>query len=314
MLAVVFSRWTFCSRCRNLGTMQLTGLHVPLVTPFAADGTVDLVSLERLAHDTLADGADGLVALGTTGEPATLTPDERTAVTDLIAGVCAEHRAVLTVGGGTNATEDTVRALRGIHPRADFALVVVPYYTRPSEAGVVEHYRRAATDSPVPVIVYDVPHRTGRALSVDTLLILAGLDGVAGFKHAVGGVTETTVRLLAQVPDGVPVLAGDDPSVGAVLALGGRGAISASANVAAGEFAALIAAWREHRVEEARVLGGALAELAVALFAEPSPTVIKGVLAAQGRIATPAVRLPLLPASERAVAAALALTRSVVAA
>lgn len=298
--------------------MQLTGLHVPLVTPFAADGPVDLASLERLAHDTLADGADGLVALGTTGEPATLTPAERAAVIDRIGGVCAEHRAVFTVGAGSNATTDTAASLGGIDPRADFALVVVPYYTRPSEAGVVEHYRRIAAASPVPLIVYDIPQRTGRTLSLDTLLDLAAIDGVGGFKHAAGAVTETTVRLLAAIntstPGAVSVLAGDDPFAAAVLALGGHGAISASANVAAGEFAALLAAWREHRLEEARVIGGALAGLSAALFAEPNPTVIKGVLAAQGRIATPAVRLPLLPASDGAVAAAVELVRVTVAA
>lgn len=298
--------------------MQLTGLHVPLVTPFAADGSVDLASLERLAHDTLADGADGLVALGTTGEPATLTPAERVAVIDRIGGVCTEHRAVFTVGAGSNATADTAATLGGIDPRADFALVVVPYYTRPSEAGVVEHYRRIAAASPVPLIVYDIPERTGRTLSLDTLLDLAAIDGVGGFKHAAGAVTETTVRLLAAIntstPGAVSVLAGDDPFAAAVLALGGHGAISASANVAAGEFAALLAAWREHRLEEARVIGGALAGLSAALFAEPNPTVIKGVLAAQGRIATPAVRLPLLPASDGAVAAAVELVRVTVAA
>lgn len=298
---------------RESETMQLTGLHVPLVTPFAADGTVDLAALERLAHDTLADGADGLVALGTTGEPATLTPAERAAVVDRIGGVCAERRAVFTVGVGGNATEDTATALRRIDPRADVALVVVPYYTRPSEAGVVEHYRRAAAASPVPLIVYDIPQRTARTLSLETLLALAAIDGVGGFKHAAGAVTETTVRLLAAIntatPGAVSVLAGDDPFVGALLALGGHGAISASANVAAGEFAALVAAWREHRLEEARVIGGALAALAAALFTEPNPTVIKGVLAAQGRIATPNVRLPLLPASDGAVAAAVDLVR-----
>lgn len=293
--------------------MQLTGLHVPLVTPFAADGTVDLASLESLAHGTLADGADGLLALGTTGEPATLSPAERAAVIDRIGGVCAEHRAVLTVGTGSNATDGTTTGLEELDPRADFALVVVPYYTRPSEAGVVEHYRRAVAASSVPVIVYDVPYRTGRPLSLETLLELASLDGVAGFKHAVGGITETTVRLLAETgiagPGTASVMAGDDAFAGAVLALGGHGAISASANVAAGEYAALVAAWREHRIEEARVIGGSLAGLAAALFAEPNPTIIKGVLAAQGRIATPAVRLPLLPASDDAVAAAVDLAR-----
>lgn len=294
--------------------MQLTGLHVPLVTPFAADGTVDLPALDRLAHDTLSDGADGLVALGTTGEPATLSTAERLAVTDRIGAVCAERCATFTIGAGTNDTAGTATALSGVDRRADYALVVVPYYTRPSEAGVVEHYRRVAAASPVPVIVYDVPQRTGRTLSLDTLLDLASIDGIAGFKHAAGGVTETTVRLLAEAPAGTAVLAGDDPFAGAMLALGGHGAISACANVAAGEFAALVAAWREGRIEEARVIGGALAGLAAALFAEPNPTVIKGVLAAQGRIATPSVRLPLLPASDGAVAAATRLIRAAVAA
>lgn len=288
--------------------MQLTGLHVPLITPFNSDGTVDLPALERLAHDHLDDGADGLVALGTTGEPATLTDAERAVIIDRIAGVCTDRGAVLTVGAGSNATAACAEALRGIHPRADYALVAVPHYTRPSEAGVVEHYRHITAASPVPVIVYDIPQRTGRTLGLPALLDLAAIDGVAGFKHAVGGVTETTVRLLAEVPDGVAVLAGDDAFVSAILALGGHGAISASANVAAGEFAALIAAWRERRIEEARLIGGSLAALASALFSEPNPTVIKGVLAAQGRIATPDVRLPLLPASDTAVADALRAT------
>lgn len=291
--------------------MQLTGLHIPLITPFTSDGTVDLPALERLAHDHLDDGADGLVALGTTGEPATLTEGERAVVIDRIAGVAAERGAVLTVGAGSNATVASAEALRTIDPRADFALVAVPSYTRPSEAGVVEHYRQVAAVSAAPVIVYDIPQRTGRTMGLDSLLQIAALDGVAGFKHAVGGVTETTVRLLAEVPEGVSVLAGDDPFVSAILALGGHGAISASANVAAGEFAALVAAWRDRRIEEARLIGGALAGLAAALFTEPNPTVIKGVLAAQGRIETAAVRLPLLAASDAAVAEALRATGNV---
>lgn len=291
--------------------MQLTGLHIPLITPFTSDGTVDLPALERLAHDHLDDGADGLVALGTTGEPATLTEGERAVVIDRIAGVAAERGAVLTVGAGSNATVASAEALRTIDPRADFALVAVPSYTRPSEAGVVEHYRQVAAVSAAPVIVYDIPQRTGRTMGLDSLRQIAALDGVAGFKHAVGGVTETTVRLLAEVPEGVSVLAGDDPFVSAILALGGHGAISASANVAAGEFAALVAAWHDRRIEEARLIGGALAGLAAALFTEPNPTVIKGVLAAQGRIETAAVRLPLLPASDAAVAEALRATGNV---
>ncbi|GAB3127076.1 4-hydroxy-tetrahydrodipicolinate synthase [Tsukamurella serpentis] len=290
--------------------MQPTGLHVPIVTPFTAAGAVDLVSLERLARDLLDRGADGLVALGTTGEPATLTTDEKRTVVEVAGGVCRDRGAMFTVGAGGSGTDDSVRCVRELRGTADFALVPVPLFTTPPEAGVVEHFRRVSEEGTLPVIVYDVPHRTGRPLSLGTLLELSRLDAVVGFKHSIGAVTETTAGLLAAAPADVCVLAGDDPLVGAVLALGGHGAISACANVATERFAHLIAAWREGRVDEARTVGRSLTALSTALFAEPNPTVVKGVLAAQGRIASPTVRLPQLPASRAAVAAAVDLAGS----
>lgn len=304
MLNITKTRWTCGSGQWKVATMPLAGLHVPLITPFSADGAVDLSGLERHAHRVLDGGADGLIALGTTGEPATLTDSERIAVIDRIGGVCAERNARFTVGVGTNSTEGTADALRGIDPRADTALVVVPYYTRPSEAGVIAHYRYIAAASPVPIIVYDVPERTGRTLTLDTLLALAAIDEVIGFKHATGSISETTVRLVGEAPAGVAVLAGDDPFIATMLAIGAPGAISASANLAPQLFSDLISAWREGRIQAARRLGVTATRLAQALFAEPNPTVIKGVLAARGLIATPSVRLPLLPATAASVATA----------
>ena len=187
------------------------------------------------------------------------------------------------------------------------ALTVVPYYTRPSEEGVVAHFTRLAADSPVPLIVYNIPYRTGRVLSGQTLLQLASVPGIAGVKHAVGAIDQDTVVLMAGRPDDFAVLAGDDVFASPLLALGAAGGILASAHLCTGEFADLIAAWHSGRAEEARELGHRLAPLSAALFAEPNPAVIKGVLHAQGRIPSPAVRLPLLPAREDTVRAAISL-------
>lgn len=292
--------------------MTFQGLYVPLITPFTAAGELAADELEGLAHRVLDRGAAGIVALGTTGEPATLTADERERVMDVCAGVCRERGAALIAGAGSNSTADSERALSGLRAAAvAAALVVVPYYTRPSEDGVVEHFRRLAAASPVPVLVYNVPHRTGRALSADTLCRLARLPNVAGFKHAVGGIDETTIGFMGRVPDDVAVLSGDDLFAAPLLALGAAGAILACANVAPAAYAELIAAWRDGEIARARQLGNRLAPLAAALFAEPNPVVIKAISAAMGLISSPAVRLPLLPAGDAATSAALAVCEAI---
>ena len=144
--------------------MSLTGLFVPLVTPFTPTDELASDALESLAHAVLDGGATGIVALGTTGEPATLTAAERRRVVDISADVCAQRGAQLIVGAGSNATAASADLLADLDPRAAAALTVVPYYTRPSEDGVVEHFRRLAAASPVPLIVYNVPYRTGTSL------------------------------------------------------------------------------------------------------------------------------------------------------
>ncbi|WP_039805388.1 4-hydroxy-tetrahydrodipicolinate synthase [Nocardia araoensis] len=285
--------------------MTLAGLFVPLVTPFTADGALAADALERLAREVLDDGATGIVALGTTGEPATLTAAERAEVIAVCARVCRERDAPLIVGAGSNSTAASVEALAGLDPRGAAALTVVPYYTRPSEAGVLAHFRELAAASPVPLIIYHIPYRTGLSLGTATLLALAGLPNVVGLKHAVGAVDEATVALMAARPAEFAVLAGDDVFAAPLLALGASGAIAASAAVHTSSFARMVGAWRTGPVDVARSLGHRLAVLSAALFAEPNPAVIKAVLAAQGRIPSPAVRLPLLPASETATRAAL---------
>jgi 4-hydroxy-tetrahydrodipicolinate synthase len=291
---------------------SLQGLFVPLITPFTEEGELAPDALEKLAQSVIDDGAAGLVALGTTGESPALTPAERHAVVDTCARVSRARGVPLIVGTGSNDTAATVRAVHGLAawPEVTAALIVVPYYTRPSQDGVIAHFTRVAADSHVPVLVYNIPYRTGTSLSGQTLRELAAVPGIAGVKHAVGGIDHDTVMLMANPPEGFTVLAGDDVFAAPLLALGAAGGILASAHVCTGEFADFVAAWRSGPLTRARELGGRLAPLSAALFAEPNPCVIKGVLHAQGRIPTPAVRLPLVSARDETVRAALRMLRN----
>lgn len=278
--------------------MLLSGLFVPLITPFDSSGDVDAATLEALATQVLADGATGLVALGTTGEPSSLSDSEKRAVVEVASRACAAFGAPLIVGAGDPAG-------------ATAAMTVVPPFVRPGEAGVVAYFAHLAGSSPVPLIVYNVPHRTGQHLSASALRDLAAIAGIIGFKHSPGGIDATTIDLLADPPPGAAILGGDDVFISPLLSLGAHGGILASAHLATAAFARLVTAWQTGDLGTARDLGHRLSRLSAALFAEPNPTVIKAVLHATGRIKTPHVRLPLLPASESASDQGLAALQTV---
>ncbi|MEA2143862.1 MAG: 4-hydroxy-tetrahydrodipicolinate synthase [Solirubrobacteraceae bacterium] len=281
--------------------MRIEGLYVPLVTPFGEDGAVDLDALERLARDVIAGGADGVVALGSTGEPLSLSAAESAAVVDVCAGACVEADALLIVGAGTVDTRATIERHEALAdlPGKVAALTVVPYYVRPCEASVVRHFEAVAERSPAPVLVYNVPPRTGVGLGADALLELAAIDGIAGMKQSAGAVDTDTVRVLAEAPDDFAVLCGDDAFILPLLALCAVGAIAASAHFETARFARLI---RDQSPADA----AALLPLVLALFAEPNPAVIKALLHREGRIATPDVRMPLGNASPAALDAVMA--------
>jgi 4-hydroxy-tetrahydrodipicolinate synthase len=291
-----------------VGPLRLSGTYVPVVTPFDERGAVALDALERLVADCLAAGAAGVVALATTGEPSSLDDAERAAVLGACSRVCTDLGGQLIVGAGTNDTRTTIarhEALADV-PGVTASLAVTPYYVRPSEAAVVAHLQLVAERSPVPVVAYNVPYRTGRGLGAAALLDLAATDNVAGVKQAVNGIDVDTLTVLAQAPEGFAVLGGDDPYLFPLTLMGATGAIAASANLATERFVQMIDDGLAGRVEPGRVNAEALLPFTVALFAEPSPAVIKAVLHADGRIPTPDVRMPLANASSGAVAAALA--------
>jgi 4-hydroxy-tetrahydrodipicolinate synthase len=280
-----------------------SGLYVPVVTPFDADGRVDVGALEGLATRMLDAGAAGLVALSTTGEPTSLDDAERAATVGAMARVCADRGAELMVGAGTNDTRTTIarhEALADLD-HVSASLAVVPYYVRPTEAGIVAHFQAVAERSPVPVVLYNVPYRTGRGLGADALLELAATPNVAGLKQAVGALDADTLAVLAARPEGFAVLGGDDAYLFPTVLMGGAGAIAAAAHLATERFAAMLAAGASGDVATGRSHAEALLPLVQALFAEPNPVVVKALLHEQGLIPTPDVRSPQANASPDAV-------------
>jgi len=287
---------------------MLRGVFVPLITPYASDGSVALDALEGLANAMLDAGAAGLVPLGTTGEVPLLEADEKRAIVDVCARVAAERDAQLIVGAGTNSTRATVDAVRALSsvPGATAALCVVPYYVRPSQAGIVAHFAEVAAASPVPLVVYNIPPRTGRLLEPDGLLELARTPNICGVKQSIGALDDGTLRVLAEAPEEFAILSGDDALMFPLVLLGAAGAICASAHVCTERFVAMIECGLAGKVDEGRAHHDALLPVVAACFAEPNPAVFKGVLHSQGLIPTPDVRLPMTSASAPSVERALA--------
>ncbi|MGP4024516.1 dihydrodipicolinate synthase family protein [Actinomadura sp. 3N407] len=286
------------------------GIHASLVTPFTHSGDVDAKSLERLAVHCLDNGAAGLVALGTTGEAAMLTPDEQRTVLEVCRAVSDEHRTPLTVGAGTMGTADSIRQARERAPLADALLVVVPYYLRPSDEAVIDHFAAIGAAVDVPLLPYNIPYRTGKHLSGDTLVRLLSLDCVAGMKHCAGAIDHDTLGMLAagtgKAGTEKAILSGDDAYIYPMLQLGASGGIAACACLAPAAYAAMAGAARDGDAARGLKLHNALFPMTEALFSEPAPAVLKACLAEQGLIDGPAVRAPLHAPRPESVAAALA--------
>jgi 4-hydroxy-tetrahydrodipicolinate synthase len=283
-------------------------VYLPIITPFASDGSVALDALEGLANDFLDAGGAGLVPLGTTGESPFLDADEKHAVIDVCARAAREHGAHLIVGAGSNHTAGTVAAVEALDAvdGVTAALCVVPYYVRPNQAGIVAHFKEIATKSPVPLVLYNIPGRTGRLLEPDGLLELATTDNIIGVKQSVGAIDDGTLRVLAEAPDDFAVLGGDDYLVFPLILCGATGTICASAHVLTARWVAMVDCALAGKVDEGRSHHEALLPVVAAGFAEPNPAVFKAILHAQGRIPTPDVRLPLVNASSGALDSALA--------
>ena len=269
-----------------------SGIWVPVVTPFA-DGAVDHAALRRLVRFYAEAGVAGLVALGTTGEPAALETAEQDAVLATILAEARELPVLAGVAGNHTASlRSRITQLNDL-PVAG-VLISAPYYIRPSQAGLIEHFAGLADLSVKPVVLYDIPYRTGVRLELATLLTLAAHPRIQAVKDCAGSLDTT----LALILDGrLQVLAGDDMNLFTTLCLGGSGAIAASAHVYPERFVALYRALTEGRLEDGRAIFHRLAPLIGALCSEPNPGPVKAALAGQGLIRDE-LRAPMTRATE----------------
>ena len=270
---------------------QISGVWVPVVTPFAG-GAVDLVSYARLLEHYLARGVAGIFPLGTTGEGPTIDDDEMEAVVDTTLTVVA-GRVPVFVGVGGNATAKVVRTIARLD-RYDFPGIVsvCPYYNRPSQDGMREHFTRIAGATARQILIYNIPYRTSVNLANDTLLRLAELPNIVGVKDSSGNLAQS-VELLRQRPDGFAVMTGDDAAFYTMLAHGGDGGILASSHVATDRFVAVYERMRANDHHAALAIWSRLEPLVSLLFREANPMPLKHCLWRAGLIASPECRLPL---------------------
>lgn len=273
---------------------MFAGVLTALVTPFR-DGAVDERALTELVEIQIAAGVDGVVPCGSTGEAATLSHAEHQRVVE-VAVAAARGRVHVLAGTGSNNTVEAIQLTQHAKDAgADGALLISPYYNRPTQDGIVAHYAEIARRTSFPLVVYNIPGRTGSNILPSTIGRLAEVDQIVGVKESCGDMNQIS-HVIASVPDSFAVLAGDDWATLPMLVLGGKGVISTIGNVAPGEVVDLVRAFRAGDIERARSVHYRLQPLVDALFCESNPIPVKAALAMRGLIHEE-LRLPLLPIS-----------------
>ena len=275
--------------------LQLRGLFVATTTPLAGDRFDRDVSSRHLDY-LIENGIDGIVACGTTGEAATLTKRERKEVIGHTVQIAA-GRVPVVAGVGTNSTAETIRlAADALAIGADALLIVTPYYNKPPQAGLLLHYEAIADETGAPIVVYNVPSRTGVSIDVDTMAELSWRDEIVAIKEATGDI-RFGADMVAACRDRVAVLSGDDFTALGLMAVGGIGSISVVANVAPRHTARLVHAALDGDFEQARALHHELVPLIDDLFALSNPIPVKQAVSLLG-FGNADVRLPLCPADD----------------
>jgi len=270
------------------------GCYTAIVTPFQADGAIDFGALDALCEELIAAGTAGVVPCGTTGESPTLTHEEHRAVVRRVVERVA-GRAPVIAGAGSNSTAEAVAlTLHAKEVGADATLQVCPYYNKPSQEGLYEHFAAIARASDLPVVLYNIPGRTGISLDPSTVARLAELDTICAIKEATGSMEQTSAILDRCEID---VLSGDDSLTLPLMALGAKGVISVTGNVLPGEMQALCDRMAAGDVDGARQVHRRLYPLFKALFSEPNPVPVKMARHLLGR-SGPTVRAPLAPCTD----------------
>ncbi len=271
----------------------MRGSLVALVTPMAEDGSVDFEALNELIEFHVDEGTDGLVIAGTTGESVTLTMEEHVQVLEHAIRY-ARGRLPIIAGTGSNSTAQTIDLSKTVAQYSpDAYLIVTPYYNKPTQEGLFQHYRACAEAVEAPIILYNVPGRTACDLLPETVARLAKLDGITGIKEATGDIDRAR-KIIETCGDDFGLYSGDDPTALDLMLAGGHGVVSVTANVAPKAMHELCELAKKGREEEARALNEKLMPMHRALFVESNPIPVKWALKRMGLIRG-GIRLPLTP-------------------
>ena len=277
---------------------MFTGSITALITPFQ-DGNIDEKAFQSFVNWQIEEGSHALVPCGTTGESPTLTHEEHKRVVELCLDV-AKGRVPVIAGSGSNSTAEAIELTNhASRAGADAALVVTPYYNKPSQEGLVAHFIAIADATDIPIIIYNIPPRSVIDMTVDTMTILANHSNIVGVKDATGDLARPLSTRI-EIGREFCLLSGDDATTVAFLAQGGFGCISVTANVAPGLCAMLHDAWRESRYDDVWRIRDIIHPLNQALFCEPSPAPAKFACSLLGKC-LPDTRLPLSPISPKAM-------------
>ncbi|MDE7347427.1 MAG: 4-hydroxy-tetrahydrodipicolinate synthase [Muribaculaceae bacterium] len=274
--------------------LNILGMGVALVTPFTSNKEIDFPALERVIDHVVDNGADFLVVLGTTGETPALSEEEKKKIKDFVKEK-ASGRLPLVIGVGGNNTAEIIRQLKEEDLSGYSAILsVVPPYNKPSQEGIFQHFKAIAEASPLPVVLYNVPGRTGVNMTADTTLRLAKeVSGIIGIKEASGDIHQIQ-RLLREKPEGFTVLSGDDGMTYPLMALGAQGVISVLGNAYPKEFAEMVHLCLEGNYIEAVDVHFKFRDMIRLLFADGNPAGVKCVMHDMGLIENE-LRLPLVP-------------------
>ena len=276
---------------------KIQGSLVAIVTPMHADGSLDLPCLRKLIDWHIAEGTDGIVIVGTTGESPTVSVDEHCELIR-VAVEHADKRIPIIAGSGGNSTQEAITLTQFAKDiGADASLQVVPYYNRPTQEGMYQHFKKIAESVDIPVILYNVPGRTVADMSNETILRLAQVPGIVGVKDATGNIGRGA-DLIRLAPASFAVYSGDDPTAMAMMFCGGKGNISVTANVAPRAMHELCVAAMKGDVKTAVEINNRMIPLHNKLFVEPNPLPVKWALVEMGLIPT-GIRLPLVPLAEQ---------------
>jgi len=275
--------------------MTLRGSLVAIITPFR-NGKLDEKALRDLIEWQIASGSDGIVPCGTTGESATLTHEEHKRVVELTVEV-VKRRVPVIAGTGSNSTDEAIEFTRHAKSAgADAALLISPYYNKPTQEGLYRHHKAIADAVDIPQILYNIPGRTAVNMTPQTVARLAQLRNIVGIKEGAGSLQQVS-EIVQLCGERFTVLSGDDALTLPMLAVGAKGVITVTANVAPADMAALVDAWEAGDAAKARKLHFKLYPLFQALFLETNPIPVKHALALMGK-ATADLRLPLCPMSQ----------------